>query len=179
MSGILVARRYAKALFKLANDDAKKTEGYFQSLSAVSQFFEMDEARRILISPVMPNDLKFDILNLSLKKASAPIEIENYVRFVVEAGRVALFPEILKQIEKILDEKAGRTKGRVISAENLQGDQLGLLAKKLGERLSKKVDLTESKDPDLLGGFVVLLENLKIDLSLKTRIENLAHQANG
>ena len=63
MSDILVAKRYAKALFKVCGSDDGVLDEAQKVLDSLSQLFTDASIGKVLTSPSMPKDIKLQIFN--------------------------------------------------------------------------------------------------------------------
>jgi len=177
MSMSLVANRYAKALFKTLGNNVETSRKQLEALCAVKEVFATKDGGKVLNSPVMPPDLKQALLKYGLDQANADDAIRNFVKVVSEAGRTALLPEIVNSFEEIIQAAEGKISAHLTSATALDDAEKQQISEHLGKILNKKVTLESTVNPDLLGGFVVDVGNYSVDMSLKTRIENLAQKA--
>src|SRR5690606_22812605 len=117
------------------------------------------------------------LLNYALDKGSAPAEVRAFCDAIVDAGRVNLLPEVIKVFAKIIREAEGVLDACVVSATPLPSGDKTAIENTLTAVFKKKISLQEQQDSSILGGFIVDVGNYKVDLSLKTKIEQLAHDA--
>ena len=172
-----IAKRYAKALFNLSATDLPKAKRQLASLLVVKELFLVRDSGKVLVSPVMPPDLKKSLLDYGLEKAQADQEVRHLVDAVIYGGRVKFLPKIADSFAELIDEAEGIARANVIGAVKLSTEELEEIAKILGKLLKKNVTLTTSVDPSLLGGIVASVGNFRIDMSLKTKLEGLSQSA--
>ena len=82
MSENQIANRYARALFRFAEGDLAVAQSHHQALGAIDELFENPESGKILRSPIMPVDLKkelLDILNIQLSDNVKACEIDEHL----------------------------------------------------------------------------------------------------
>ncbi len=163
----LIAIRYARSLVALDEKRGaeERVSSYQNIFKSIEELFAIREAIQILKSPVMPKDLKFNLLNLAFGGNVDEI-FKNFVNNLIEANRIILLPEIGKAYESILMEKRNEQKAKVLSARVLSDDHVNKIEKTLGNIFHKKIILTNEIDKKLLGGFVVKIENYILDYSL-------------
>lgn len=177
MSGSRVAKRYAKALFKMSNEDIKKGAQYAQALLALSSLFDLPEAKAVLQSPVMPSDLKLSLLNYAVAKAAAPEEMLRFVAHVESAGRTSQLPAISEQFQELLNNARGVLQAVVKSAVSLSPADLAQLKEVLQEKFGKKIDVSPAVDSTIGAGLWIGVGNSVIDLTLRTRLSALVANA--
>ena len=169
----LVAIRYARSLFTIA-DEKERVGGtgssYGKAFASLEELFSIKEAYQILKSPVMPKELKSNLLQLALKDGHVDDSFKNFVSGILEANRVTLIPEIGKAYEALLIEKRNEKKAKVFSAHPLSNDLVNKIQQSLTDLFGKKVLMTLEVDEKLLGGFVVEIENYLLDYSLLSAV---------
>lgn len=172
-----IAKRYARALYKVCDGQLDKAKRDLESLQTLAVLFEANDAGKVLRSPVMPADLKRDLLHYGLEKAGAGDDLKRFIDAIVAAGRVTFLPGILQAFSDLIDEAEGKAHAHVVSAMTLTPEEQAAVAKQLGDLLGKNLEIESKVDPGLLGGFVARVGNYRIDMSLKTKLDGLAQSA--
>jgi len=96
------------------------------------------------------------------------------VKFLFRRRLLSKAPEILAQLQKIINKEESRITAKVSSVNELDSRTKTHLEHALKKRYSgREVLWTESIDPMLLGGVKVEVNNEVIDLSIKNRIGKL------
>jgi F-type H+-transporting ATPase subunit delta len=96
------------------------------------------------------------------------------VRFLFKRRLLSKAPQILSQLEKIINKEEGRVMAKVGSVEKLSHQTKTNIEQALKKRYSaKEIVIEESLDARLLGGIKVEVNNEVIDLSIKNRIGKL------
>ena len=175
MNTKVISVKYAKALCQLLGTEDSSIERYIPSFENILDLFKLPMANKVLTSPVMPKDLKRDLLEYSIKTDSENKTLRNFLNGVVEADRVSLIPEILSEFFEIADKNNGRVTATVTAALPLDEEAVSEVSQKLESIFSKKVTVKTLTNKQLLGGFIAKVGNNVIDLSLKTKLEELTH----
>jgi len=173
----IIAKRYARAFFKLFGHDTAQAQRHIMALSSVRSLFALDDARRVLVSPVMPAKLKQQLLDYALDLGKADELVRHFIGTLVEARRVELIPTIITACEDLLNEMKGRLQAVVVTAVPLAPPELESLRAQLQETFAKKVDIKPEVNADILGGMVVRIGYRLIDLSIKSRLNALTTSA--
>jgi len=177
MSALRIASRYAKALFQIAAGNVDSAEKTFTALQSVNELFKIESAAKVLRSPVMPNDLKRSLVDLALSKSGADSHLTNFTDTLTSAGRLGLFPEVVQAYEALLNEAKGILQAEVTAAVELGQTELDSVKASLRGLLGRDVRVVQKVDPSILGGFVVRIGNMLIDMSVKTKLNGLANSA--
>jgi len=167
-----VAKRYAKALFELALSEKKLAEVSADLDLLEANYNNVDELRQVVESPVIPKHQKQDVVEKVFKKTVQPLSFE-FLSILIKKGREAELVQIIDECRRMIDEHNGVLRGTVSSVVPLSGKQLDALKKKLDTMTSKDVQLQQQIDDSLLGGFVVQINDMVYDNSLKHQLGKL------
>ena len=173
MRSSAAARRYARALFSLAQEDGRidAVRGELQALSEVLAASE--PLRGAIFRPLHPGAERRAVLrDLCARLGSSDI-VRRFCSFLVDQRRVVDFEGIRGCYGELADEAAGRTRARVVSATPLRDDQRERLRQALSARTGKQVEFEEAVDPSLLGGAIASVAGLVFDGSLRTQLAQL------
>ncbi len=177
MGDSLVAKRYAKALFRTYENDVTNAKQTQDTLEAVASLFEDKKIRRILNSPAMPSELKKELLDYAVDKGNGGENLKKFLNTVVSAGRVAAIPGIVESFHELINEAEGVVDAQVSSVAPLSDADMKQLAAYLEKIQNKKVKIAQNIDKSILGGFVVRVGNSLLDLSLRSKLDSIAQNA--
>ena len=96
-----------------------------------------------------------------------------FVSFLIEKNREALISDVIADFRDLLNEHRGIIQGDVYSVVPLSDSQLSNLKKRLDEMTGKNVIINQHTDKSLLGGFVVKIDDVVYDTSLRNQLESL------
>lgn len=102
--------------------------------------------------------------------------IDNFIAILSESNDSALFPEIIKEIEKLEQEKKDRKTVELTTARSLDSQEEAKLVELLHAYLGENIELKKAVDHGLISGLVVKVDDVVIDGSVKKRIEKLKSQ---
>lgn len=171
-----VARRYAKALFELA-DEQKQLDAVAEDLRGLKNLARDSAEFRILAGN--PHFRRTQLMKAAQKIADS-IKLNkltgNFLALVAQNRRL---PQLGAMCDAFLAELAttrGEFAAEVKSADALSPTQTQQLAAQLQKLAGGKVHMTMAEDKSLLGGFVVKLGSRLIDLSVKSKLARLERQ---
>lgn len=168
-----IAKRYARALFELAQE-AGRIDEIGGELAAIATLYQTEAAIRDgLISPVTSRDEKSAVLDAVIEAAKADAMLGNFLRVLLEARKLAIIPQIQSVYAAMADEATGKLRGVASAPTKLDDEALARLAGALSKALGKEVILEADENPALLGGVVARVGNLVFDASVKTQIERM------
>lgn len=167
-----IAKRYAKALFELAEEE--------QALDAVSRDLE-DLREQFNLIPDLVSFLTQSRIEWAAKKVVLEELTQSYTLIVKKALAVIGENQRMSELLVILDEYESRynqvkgiVKAHVTTVIPLTATQKEKLIQKLKAQFQCKViQLEEKLDPSILGGVKIQVGHQIIDGSLKTQLMNL------
>ena len=120
------------------------------------------------VTPAQTFDLFSGVVQNELPPAG-----KNFLRTVIDNGRIALLPEVASQFRALKNARAGSSDATVYSAFELGGAALGDLAATLEKRFGRKLNLKVELEPELIGGVRVVVGDEVLDTSVKARLEQM------
>lgn len=179
MKQTILAKRYAKAIFTIGQEQ-KSFEQYNEVLQALAGLYrETPEIADALTNPLYPMDVKAKVMSGIVESMSVDQVMGNFLNLLVEKKRAEILPEIAEQYQAMVDDENNVSHGTVISAVELS-DELKANVQKVLEKLTgKKVDITASVDPAIIGGIIAQVGDLVLDGSIKTQLAGLKDSIKG
>src|SRR6185436_17518013 len=113
------------------------------------------------------------VLDQLLQRISAAPHIRNLVYLLLDGERLSSLEAISREVDAMIEAKAGRMSAEVTSARPLDASQLSQIINALEKLSGKKVAVTRREDPELLGGVVARLGDTIYDGSLRTQLPPL------
>jgi len=170
--GTVVAKRYAKALFQLAQEQGLVAE-VENKLSLIVGSIENDATIRAFLSaPNIALAAKIGALKAGFDDKASSIVL-NTVSLLIERGREGEIASVLAAYLKVSGEALGRADAFVTSSKPLTEDEKKKLADKFSALLGKSVRVTNAVNPELLGGVTVRIGDTLYDGSLKGKLDRL------
>ena len=163
-----IARPYAEAAFKLADEGGKLAEwsAALANLAAVAA----DERVRMAVGDPNLSAAKVAGLFLTILAGKLTGDAENFVRVLAENGRLDVLGQIRDQYEALKNEREGVVEAEVVSAFEMDKAQVADLVARLEKKTGRKVKARVSVDRDLIGGVKVVLGDKVIDGSARAQL---------
>jgi F-type H+-transporting ATPase subunit delta len=165
------ARRYARAVFDLAQDRGELDQ-WQQRLNLLRAVFAEPQVQAIVANPAIPRQRRTEVIDV-IDPDGLGAEGRNLAKLLIEGGRTAAITDIAEEFERLADDAAGRIRGTATTAVELDGNEQQKLARDLSSRLGREVRLAFRVDRAILGGLVLRLGDRLIDASLRSRLLQL------
>ena len=171
--------RYATALFELARD-ARSIDAVEASLARVREAIaRSDELARLIASPVVSRPAAAKAIAAAAEMIDVDDTTAKFLGVLADNRRLAQLPAVIRAFRNLAARHRGETTAEVTSAHPLSDDQVDALRTSLRQRIGTEVAVDLSVDPALLGGLVVQIGSQRIDSSIRTRLNTLAHAMKG
>ena len=170
-----LAGRYASALFDLASEagTVSAVESDLDRLDAALR--ESSELRALIRNPEISRQQIARVMRGISQHLGLSALTQNFLGVLAENRRVSELPGMIRAFVTIAAAQRGEVGAEVVSAHALSDEQLSQLEQKLRAREGRTVKLKSRVDPELLGGLVVTIGSKRIDGSIRTRLNSLAH----
>jgi F-type H+-transporting ATPase subunit delta len=171
-----LAQRYAGAIYMLAAEK-KSEENFFAELRALGEVFEKNrEITAQLSSGVVDSNDAEKIFSAALEDQKISSEVRDFVLLLAKKNRLTIFLQIIKAYQARLDESNGVTRGAVKSAHVLSPKERQQLEELVGRATKKRVILSYSEDPSLIGGSIARVGGLTFDDTLLTHLGRIKEE---
>jgi F-type H+-transporting ATPase subunit delta len=129
------------------------------------------ELRIVLRNPQIEPRTKADLLQELL--GGADELLRNFLRLVAEKGRSREIEEIAREFDRLIAAQERRIKVELTTAYELSDDDAQEIVRQIEQSTGRTVEATRSVDPSLIGGLVLQADTLRVDASVRGRLERL------
>lgn len=166
MKNILLAKRYAKALFDLAVEDGV-IDQVNDDMKLIADVFDENKAlRRMMLSPVIPPARK----KLVIKKIfEGKIDKRSlaFIDILIRKGREEQVQEIAIQFYKSYLDYKNIAIVEVTTAIEIDKALRTKMVSLMESHTDKTIQMLEKTDAELIGGFKLKLNDYQYDASIK------------
>lgn len=168
-----IARPYADALFKAATAgagvDLSGTAAWVDELAAIAA---NPQLRQLAENPKVTAEQVFAVFT-GVARTALPDTAKNFLRTVIENGRVTALPEVAAQFRALVNSRNGSSDAVVHSAFPMDDAALASVVEALQKRFGRKLNLSVQLDESLIGGIRVVVGDEVLDTSVKARLEQM------
>lgn len=164
-----IARPYAEALFKASGAGAASLTAEIGALAAVAADAQL---RQFADSPRNSVEQVFDLV-LSVAGMPLSTPVQNFLRAVLDNGRLAALPEIATQFNALVNAQGGVSDALIESAFEIDAAQLVEVVAALESRFGRKLNASVQIKPELIGGIRVVVGDEVLDTSVAARLQQM------
>lgn len=173
MAGI--AYRYAKALLSLATENNQLEEISNDMRLIDNTIADSKDLKAVLRNPIIKNSQKRSCLQAIFNDVNK--NTTQLFDVLIDNKRIALLDKVTVAFVGLVDELDNVVAAKVSSAVPLNEDARNEIVDKIKTiTKSKKVILSTRVDKDLIGGFLLRIDDLQYDASIARKLNNLRHK---
>lgn len=169
---VTIARPYAEAAFAFA-DGGNALGNWSAALDAMARIAAHPEMRGAIGNPALTDEQLYGLF-ASLCGDVLTAEMQNFVRVLIENGRLGLAPEIRDLFAELKNEREGVVDALVESAFPLDAAQTAALTADLERRYRRKVNAQVTVNKELIGGVRVQVGDEVVDSSVRGQLSSMA-----
>jgi F-type H+-transporting ATPase subunit delta len=169
-----VHRRYAQALFDAAKEKGRLQEVHAELSDFAAAVRDVPELRNALRNPELDPGTKAELLDALI--GGADQLVRNFLRLTAEKGRIAGIEDIARELDRLLAAEERRLSVELTTALQLSDDDARGLVKQIEDASGRKVEVSRKVDPELIGGLILQIGSMRVDASVRGRIERLRRE---
>jgi F-type H+-transporting ATPase subunit delta len=135
---------------------------------------QVPELRELLRNPQLDPRAKAGALEAVLGDADELVR--NFMLLLAEKGRSGQVEEIQREFERLALAEERRLEVELTTAVELDADEERKIVGQIERASGRKVDATRKVDPALIGGVVLQAGSLRVDASVRGRLERLRQE---
>ena len=164
-------RIYARALF-----EAAQSKGVLQRVrdevdDLATAVDEVPQLGSVLANPEIEQAAKAQILEDILVDADEVTR--NFLRLLADEGRAAEVEHIAREFDSLVAAEEQLLEVDLTTALELSDDDFRSIVTQIEQASGRTVQATRSVDPDLIGGVVLQAGSMRLDASVRGRLEQL------
>ena len=170
----VVHRTYAQALFEAAKEKGRLQQVSEELADFAAAVRDVPQLRSVLRNPQLEPRTKAAVLDDLL--GGAEELVRNFLRLTAEKGRIGQIEDIAREFDRLMAVEERRLNVELTTARELSDDEARDLLKQIEEASGRKIEAVRKVDPSLIGGFVLQAGSMRVDASVRGRLEGLRHE---
>jgi F-type H+-transporting ATPase subunit delta len=169
-----IAQVYARSLFEVA-EEAGKLDDVREQLGEIAGAIADDRDLQVFFfSPYLSTQEKAEGLDKAVTGAE-PIVI-NFLKLLIEKHRMPALMRIRRVYDSLWEDYNKLLPVQITSAVELDESVVKHIGDQISEQTGRKVELSATVQPDILGGLIVRVGNQVLDASIRRRLDSLRKQ---
>jgi len=170
----VVHRTYARALFDAAKEAGDVGAAREELGDFVAAMRSVPELRDTLVNPQLDPRVKRSALEGLL--AGGDERVRNFMLLLAEKGRIGELVPIYEEFERLVAADEGVLDVELTTAYELSDGEAGEIVRQIEQTSGRRVEASRKVDPDLIGGIVLQAGSMRVDASVRGRLERLRRE---
>jgi F-type H+-transporting ATPase subunit delta len=172
MNAGIISTRYAKAIFQyaLGRGDEEHLHEEMKMLSA--QFAALPLLKKVLEDPTVSSADKIDVLVTAAGKEASDT-CKQVIRLVIKNGRGHYMQNIALVYDKVYRKEKNIAVIKLTTVEPTGDETKKALVNLIIKDKGKKVDFAAQTDDAIIGGFILEVEDFRLDAGVKNQLNRL------
>ena len=167
-------RTYARALFEAARDEGRLDPVREELGDFVEAQRQVPELRGLLRNPQIDHRAKAAALEELL--GGDEKLVRNFLLLLAEKNRAGVIEEISREFDRLVARAEGILDVELTTAVELSDEETRGVISQIEKASGRKVEATQRVDPDLIGGLVLQAGSLRLDASVRGRLDRLRQE---
>ncbi|SFT25276.1 F0F1 ATP synthase subunit delta [Paenibacillus sp. BC26] len=168
----VVAKRYAKALFELAQSNNMVADVEQQLKIVVDALTGDAQIRKFLGLPNVEVTKKIDIIKGALSD-KVSVMVLNTVELLIIRNRQTAITDVYEAYTRVAGDALGQAHATIYTAKSLSSEELAKVSAQFGTMIGKRIIAKQIVEPALLGGVQVRIGDRLYDGSLSGKLARL------
>ena len=173
MSNRASASRYAKALLDVMIKEARPEQADEELSSFVELFERHEELRKAMLNPAVPVTGKRAVMEQLVARVKPSPPVGKLMLMLAERDRLELLPDLLAAYRDRLMDFQQVVRAEVRTAVPLPADRAAQLQQRLADVTGRRVTMSTTVDPSIIGGVVARIGSTVYDGSVATQLARI------
>lgn len=166
--------RYAQALFELS-DENNHLEKHLNQALLVRDALKEEDVQDFLVHPHISKSKKKALFNDVFSQSIDPL-LMDFLFLLIDKNRAALIVPSLSEYIKRVNRHFNKTEATVVSAKKLTEKQAEAIRTILMNKTNMDIVLREKVDPDVIGGFYILIDGFVFDRTVRSQLHTITEK---
>ena len=177
MNDSKISVRYSRAIFQSALEK-KILDKVYQDMIFISEICKIPETKEFLQSPIIVPSKKEAIFHKMLEGNVEEISL-SLIDLIVKNGRESFIPAIARVFIYETKKYKGITDSVLTTAVKVDDKVKKQVTDLVTDVFKTKVELKEIIDPEIVGGFILQIDDNYIDASIRNKLRKIKKELKG
>ena len=175
MNAGIISTRYARAIYAFAVEKGKETELYEGMRYLATGFSQFPALRGIMSDPTLTAEQKIEVLNTAAG-AHANETLQQVIRLAVKNKRSNQIENIALMYDQVYRKTKGIVTVRLTTVDPAEEKMEQALISVIAQVTDKKVEFQSKTDSGIIGGFILEIEDKRLDASVKEQLRIINYE---
>ncbi len=170
-----ISARYAKAVYEFALEKGEETRLYEEMKTLSENFLSFRTMSKVMEDPTVLPQEKIKILSIA-----AGMEVsdtfKSLMRLVIGNKRENYMQMIALMYQEYYRKEKGILIAKLTTTDAVSEDIKNSLRKVIAEQSHEEVDFVTRTDPAIIGGFILELDDKRLDASVRNQLNQIRIQ---
>jgi len=171
MNDSKISVRYSRALFQLATEK-NLLDKVSEDMLFISEVCKIEEVKEVLDSPIIVPSKKTKIFHSILEKSIEKITL-SLVDLLIKNGRESYLPAVARVFRDETLKYKGITETYLTTAVPVNDKIRNQISELISSVFKTKVELIENIDKEIIGGFILKVNDNFIDASVRNKLRKI------
>lgn len=171
MNDSKISVRYAKALFQASKEEKKMVE-VNKDMTLLSTSLKVPDFGRILESPVIKTSEKIDLIQKVFSKNIQVLSMD-FLLLILKNKRESHIPGMIRNYKRLFKDDQGIKSAELIVPAKVTEEHKTKFKELLAKVYNSEIEFTDKTNPDLIGGFILKVEDEQFDASVSTSLSKI------
>ncbi len=169
-----ISVRYAKALFQSAFEQ-QLLDKVHVDMELLADTCKQEDFQYMLVVPTLQPSQKIMLLETIFEKHFSKISL-SMIKLVVSNKREVYLPGIARYFQDLFRQHKGIRTASLVTAQAVDETVITSIRELIKKTYDSGVELTTTVDEDVIGGFVLNVDDLRYDASVASNLRKLKKQ---
>ena len=169
-----ISVRYAKALFKSACEQ-ELLDQIYKDMEVLTSTCKLEDFQYMLVVPTLQPSQKISLVGDILEKNISKLSL-SMIFLVIKNKRESFLPGIARNFKDLYRKEKGISTASLITAQQVDESEMDGIRKLIKKAYDSEVELTIAVDGDVIGGFILTIEDMRYDASVASNLKKLKKQ---
>lgn len=171
----LIARRYAKAVFRYAQGLNAADAVYEKMKLFEKNYIAHPDLQKALLNPLLSPEDKEMLLSTAIGIEPGEAYIKG-IRLLIRNHREMYVRSICLMFQKIYRAANGIIRVKIITAMELSDETMDKIKEFVRRHTDKTIEFVHKVDPSIIGGFILQIGSRQLDASLMKELKEMSLQ---
>ena len=173
MSTRASAGRYARALLDVVIKEGNPEQVDTELATLAALFAGNGELQKALANPAVPVAAKRKVVESIISRTTPTPALGKLLLMLADRDRLSLIPELAEVYRERLMEHRQVISAEVTTAVPISAERVAQFEKRIAAATGRRVTMTASVDPSLIGGAVARVGSIVYDGSIATQLSKM------